>query len=108
VRRLETLQIGCGDTHRRERHRQLGERQCFERAAFHAEQLERRADVGHGLGADRLVGDEQRGQLGNLGKRGADRGGVLRGRAGADAGGAQRPGGVLGDACQGLREFECL
>src|SRR3989442_10278120 len=45
------------------------------------------------FGADRVVGEEQGGELGHLGEGGADRGGIGRRRAGLHPGGAERTGG---------------
>jgi hypothetical protein len=106
VRGIDALEVRCGDAHRGERHGQLGQRQRVERASRNVEQLEGFADVGHRLGADRVVGDEQRGELGDLGERGANRSGIGVGEASGDAGCAQRPSGVLRDARQGLGKLE--
>jgi len=108
VRRSEPFEIGRDDTHRRERDRQLRQRQRVERAAFDRKQLERARDIGNGLGTDRLVGDQQRGELGDLREAGADRGGVSVGETGGNACRTQRPGGVLRNPRQGLGEFESL
>src|SRR5207237_6341509 len=70
------------------------ERGTFERAPRHAEQLQGGGDVGDGLGANRVVGEEEGGELGHLRERGADGGGIGRGGATRHAGGAERPGGV--------------
>jgi hypothetical protein len=104
----ETLQLGSHHAHRRKRHGELGDRRRFERAALDREQLERRRDVGNRLGADRLVGDQQRRQLGDLGERGADGGGISRRMTGGDAGGTKRPCGVRSDARQCVRKFQCF
>ena len=104
----ESLQVARDDTHRRERHRELGERRCFEGAAGDVEQLEQRRDIGNRLRADRLVGDQQRRQLGDLGERGADCGGISGRATGGDPGGTEWPCGVRSDARQCLREFQCV
>jgi hypothetical protein len=63
-------------------------------------------DVGNGLGADRLVGDQQRRQLGNLGESLADGPCIGVGEASRDACRTQRPCGVRGNARQGLGKFQ--
>jgi hypothetical protein len=108
VRRSEPLEIRRNDTHRRKRDRQLCQRQRVERAAFDRKQLERARDIGNGLGTDRLVGDQQRGELGDLSETGADPGGVGVGESRCDACRTQGPGGVLRNTRQGLGEFESL
>ena len=107
VRGAEALEIGGYHSHRGERDRQLGERGSLERTARHGEQLERLGDIGNGLGPDRVVGDQQRRELGDLGERVANRRCIGGGAASCDACGAQRPGGVLRDPRQSLGEFEC-
>ena len=108
MRRSEPLEIRRNDTHRRKRDRQLRQRQRVERAAFDRKQLERARDIGNRLGTDRLVADQQRGELGDLREAGADRGGVSVGETGGNACRTQRPGGVLRNPRQGLGEFESL
>jgi hypothetical protein len=108
VRRTEAFEICRNDPHRGERDRQLSARRRFERAARHREQLERFRDIGNGLGADRVVGDEQRRQLGDLGQGLADGRCIGVRKARCDACGTQRPGGVLCNARQGLGKFERL
>ncbi|MFN2570662.1 MAG: hypothetical protein ABR537_03470 [Gemmatimonadales bacterium] len=106
--RLEPFQLGGDDPHRRERDCQLGQREPLERTARHSEQLERGREVRDGLGANRFVGDQLRGELGDLCERFADLGGVGACESGGDAGGAQRPGGVFGNTRQCLGKFQCL
>jgi len=65
-------------------------------------------DVGNGLGPNRVVGDEQRRQLGDLGQGLADGRGIGIGKASCDACRTQRPGGVRCNARQGLGKFERL
>jgi len=65
-------------------------------------------DVGNGLGPNRVVGDEQRRQLGDLGQGLADGGCIGVRKASCDACRTQRPGGVRGNARQGLRKLERL
>ena len=106
MRRSQPLEIRRDDAHRGEGNRQLRQRQRVERAAFDRKQLERARDIGNGLGTDRLVGNQQRGELGDLREAGADRGGVGVGETGGNACRTQRPGGVLRNPRQGLGEFE--
>ena len=108
MRRAETFQIASGYAHGRECDRQLRECRRFERAPWHREQLERRGEVGDGLRADRIVRDQQRRQLGDLGKGGADGRCIGFGTTGCDAGRPQGPSGVLRDARQRLGEFQCF
>ncbi len=75
-------------------------------AASATVRLEGLRDIGNRLGADRLVGDQQRRQLGDLGERGADRRGVLLGTARSHTGGAQRTCGVLCDTRQRLGKLQ--
>ncbi len=102
----EALQVGRGDARRRERDRQLGERRAFERAPRDAEQLERGRDVGDGLGANAVIGDEQRGELGNLREAGADGDRISGGGAAHHASRAEGPGGVRRHARERGGEFE--
>jgi hypothetical protein len=78
----------------------------FERAARHIQQLERFRDIGDGLGPDRVVRDQQRRQLGDLGEALADGRCIGVGEASGDACRTQRPGGMRCDARQGLGKFE--
>ncbi|OLC87451.1 MAG: hypothetical protein AUI86_06740 [Gemmatimonadetes bacterium 13_1_40CM_3_66_12] len=102
----ETLEIGRDDAHGGERDGQLRKCRCFERAAGDIEQLERWRDIGDRLGTDRVVGDQQRGQLGDLPEAGADRGGVGVRKTSGNACRTQGPGGVVRNPRQGLGEFE--
>jgi len=72
------------------------------------QQFERRRDVGNRLGADRFVRDQQRRQLGDLGKRIADRSGIRIGDSRCDACRTQRPRGVLRHPREGLGKFQGL
>ena len=79
-----------------------------QRYALHRQQLERCRDIGNGLCPDRVVGDQQRRQLGDLSQAIADGHCIGVGEASCDACRTQRPGGVRCHARQGLGEFECL
>ena len=63
-------------------------------------------DVGNGLGADRVISDQERGELGDLSELRANAGGIGSGTSGSDTGGSQGPGGMLCNPRQGLGEFE--
>ena len=108
VRGIDALEIGGSHSHRRQRHGQLRERQRLERAARDIEQLERLRDVGNGFGADRVVGDEQRRELGDLRQALADPRGIRIGTTGCDACRTQGPSGVLRHPRQGLGKLECF
>ena len=108
VRGVDAFEIGCGHSHRSECNGQLRERGRFEGAAGNVEQLERLRDVGNRLGANRVIGNEQRGQLGDLRQRGANRRGIVLGTTGCDARGTQGSGGVLRHTRQGLGKFQCV
>jgi len=108
VRRSQPLEIRRDDAHRGEGDRQLRQRQRVERTALDGEQLERSRDIGHRLGADRVVGDQQGGELGDLSEVGADRRSIRGGETSSDACRTQGPGGVRSDSRQGLGEFERL
>ena len=106
VRSAEAFEICRNDAHRRERNRQLGTGRPLERAARHIQQLQRFRDIGNGLGPDRVLRDQQRRQLGDLGEALADGRCIGVGEASCDACRAQRPGSMRCDARQGLGEFE--
>ena len=91
--------------HRGERDGQLRERGSLERAARHRQQLERRRDVGDWFGANRVVGDQEGGELGDLREGGADVGGVAARLTRADARGAEGTGGMRGHTRQRVGEF---
>ena len=104
----QPAQVGRHDAGRGEAAAQPRERGAFERAPRDLEQLERRRQIGHRFGADRVVGEEQGGELGHLGEGGADRGGIGRRSAGLHPGGAERTGGVRRHPLQRGRKLECL
>ena len=66
----------------------------FERAPRHAQELQGGGNIGDRLGPNRVVGEEEGGELCYLCERGADGVGIGGGRTAGDAGGAERPGGV--------------
>ncbi len=106
MRRSESLQIRGDDAHRGKRHGELGECLRLEGAALDSEQFERLRNIGNRLGPDRVVGDQQRRQLGDLRERIANVRGIGGGAAGGDAGGTKGPCGVRSDTRQCLREFQ--
>ena len=108
MRRPDPFEVGCNDSHRGERDGELGQRERVECTARHIEQRQRLRDVGHCLGADRLVGYQQRGQLGDLRECVADRRGSGFGEAGCNACRTQGPGGMCCDPRERLGELECL
>ena len=106
MRRAEAPEVSCSHAHRSKRDRELGERRALEGAALDREQFERLRNIGNRLGADRFVRDQQRRQLGDLGKRVANARGIDGGETGGDAGGTKWPCGVRSDARQCLRKFQ--
>src|SRR3989475_5202005 len=58
--------------------------------------------------ANRVVGEEEGGELGDLGERGADGIGIGGGGAASHASGAERPGGVRRHSLQRGRKLQCL
>src|SRR5262249_5838604 len=72
------------------RHAELGEGRTFEGAAGNAEQAQRLVDIGNGLGAQRVVDNQQSGELGDLRQRVAYKGGIGGRLAALHPGRAQR------------------
>src|SRR5207244_10030654 len=85
---------GCYDARGGQRAADLGEGGAFERAPGNGQQVERRTDVRHGFGADGVVREEARGELGDLGEGAADGVWIRAGGPGSHAGRAERARGV--------------
>jgi len=104
----EPSQLRRGDAAGGERPGERRELEAFERAAGHRQQLERRRDVGDGLGANGVVVEQQRGELGDLRQRRPDHLGVAGRSAGTHPCGAEWPGGVRRHPLERGREFQCV